>query len=60
MSGPVYQPSLTATMRRALEALARGRDPMAEPRPKWVTLKTMMALRKRGLVTYKEGRWQLR
>lgn len=50
---------LTQTMRRALTAVEEGKDPLAIPREKYVTIKTMIALSKRGLVKYdnKLERW---
>ena len=52
-------PTLTPAMRRALEALQRGRQPLEEPRPKYVTIRTMLALKRRGLVVMLAGEWYL-
>lgn len=50
---------LSRTMRAALKALADGRSCKVGDRPKHVTIKTMLALRKREMISWDGDHWIL-
>lgn len=46
-------------MQRALNALRDGRSCHPDDRPKHVTIRTMLGLKRRGLIERKGDRWEL-